>query len=507
MRHPSLLYERNALEYTTLHLAAAQPDILRLLVSVADDNIINLFDYQGHTALMHAIMMNKDSCYLITESAAPQGSGSFRCPCTRSAEILLDADCAILHAFSGYYFGMMMENATPCCRAVYFAGLKDRRERLKKLAVELLDELDIEALELRNGSILDARAAQVVQKLEQRNIKIPAALQVETRAFKPWLHPYRSIYHMISRIQLADELFQQGYRDIDVIDNLGLTPLVCVNLHCHRPLQYMIWLIEHGADPFRLLQPTLRTMSDLGATGITPAHYCFRVLGASLGDPARWEACDIDDEELNAVRKLNRLVLVENLNIACTCTCLSGRGCGPFDVMLQAFHGGEPPKTLTSAIMMVWYFKQFGADLQRKYLFSSIRFLTHLRLEIAHTCNYDGTRKYTDEEIQDLQDEQSQTIDLLEDLVQEFNAKADMISQVDMTDSTALESFWMDVWQARMEEVLESRKGDSLTEEERTEAEKLGVVWAQSAEIEEEEERNPLSIAYYLEMLERIVPE
>jgi hypothetical protein len=56
--------------------------------------------------------------------------------------------------------------------------LKDRRDRLKKLALDNLPATQIEQLGLISGRALDSLAPRVIQLLKERDVRIPEALSV-----------------------------------------------------------------------------------------------------------------------------------------------------------------------------------------------------------------------------------------------------------------------------------------------------------------------------------------
>jgi hypothetical protein len=68
-------------------------------------------------------------------------------------------------------------------------------------------------------------------------------------------------------------------------------------------------------------------------------------------------------------------------------------------------------------------------------------------------------------------------LELLEDLVHEFEDKIQQVSVDNRPDSDAVMKFWTDYWAVRMDEELDKRHEDIDPLEQTKEAEKLGVVW------------------------------
>ena len=85
----------------------------------------------------------------------------------------------------------------------YVNHLKDRRQRLKKIALDNLPDVEVERLGLGGEAVLDASATQVVQLLEQRGVQIPSALIVGGPGKRVGKN-VRSIYETINDLSVAD---------------------------------------------------------------------------------------------------------------------------------------------------------------------------------------------------------------------------------------------------------------------------------------------------------------
>jgi hypothetical protein len=110
-----------------------------------------------------------------------------------------------------------------------------------------------------------------------------------------------------------------------------------------------------------------------------------------------------------------------------------------------------------------------------------IRLLTFESLKLRHTCcewhDYAGVcvDRYTcQEEIQEIHDEEESRLELLEDLVYEFEQNYDLEDD--------LQTFISGYWDARMKEVRGELKSKKLTEDEIRAAEDIGVAWRSSSE-------------------------
>ena len=165
--HPTMIQdERNILHQTPLHVAVKTPECLQLLLQYTDDGLLNATDLEGHSPVQHALLHSEHICYARDFTKLCD----CECPCAISVKLLLDADCAVelrkpLDIWGS--FRAMME---------YVIAMKDRRERLRHLAMEHLLLPDIEDLKLDKGEILDSRAPDVVDCLRGCAIPVPSAL-------------------------------------------------------------------------------------------------------------------------------------------------------------------------------------------------------------------------------------------------------------------------------------------------------------------------------------------
>ncbi|RYP22652.1 hypothetical protein DL765_001502 [Monosporascus sp. GIB2] len=104
------------------------------------------------------------------------------------------------------------------------------------------------------------------------------------------------------------------------------------------------------------------------------------------------------------------------------------------------------------------------------------------------------------QDIQDIEEEQAALLGVLEDLVQEFEAKVIGIPEEGTADTiAALWEFWTGYWHDRMEEVLEGLYGRDISHEERIGAEAIGVRWDDESShglVAEREDRSDINYWY-----------
>ncbi|RYP90381.1 hypothetical protein DL770_003528 [Monosporascus sp. CRB-9-2] len=127
-----------------------------------------------------------------------------------------------------------------------------------------------------------------------------------------------------------------------------------------------------------------------------------------------------------------------------------------------------------------------------------------------HTCCNPGPwarncrPSYDFEEIQEIEEEQAALLEILEDLVEEFEEKVINILEQETTETlAALGEFWTGYWCDRMEGVLDDLNGAMISDEDRLAAERIGVRWDDEPEDEPDEE-DKSDIRYWYRRLNEI---
>ena len=120
-----------------------------------------------------------------------------------------------------------------------------RSNRLRRLAIAHLSPREIDRLCISHEDgplqILDAYAAPTANALENVGVKVPEALEPS------WV--VTTVYHdqWILSPELADRLWSSGFRDTNVYNERGYTPLHYACLF-HK-FDMVSWLMSHGGDP------------------------------------------------------------------------------------------------------------------------------------------------------------------------------------------------------------------------------------------------------------------
>ncbi len=466
--HLSVLGERNLFGHTPLHLAVENPEYLQLLVRAADSKLLNGIEHEGTSAIEIAVLVSGMICKQKTSNRRCR-----RCHCAKSTAILIGADCAVPVTRA---LQSMLKAASRRCKLRYVRAIKDRRQRLKQLALANLSTAEADRLGLLGDAVLDYSAVHVTQLLEQRGVQVPDALECASTE-DDW--PMQCVYHMLNRPEDADLFFRLGF---SVADNFRWEDYVKTPGHKISP-NYLRWLAEHGVD---ILHHWLKSFG--AGRGIVTAHLTFGSIGLKICKQPSWPPTDViswTQEICSAALSAGTLDLADN----CRCDCCP-RGCTPLAYAWKQialwvdgryrFTTGKTLEELASA----WsrYLDICGRQLEPRHHRAALRSLTFEALKMRHQCcpPFLHTQFSEDWLSGDVEDENTpQEVALLEELTEEFEAAvASILDEADKDRRLErLVDFWKRTWVGRMVEIREQRKGNALSEDERRGAEEIGVVW------------------------------
>ena len=165
------------------------------------------------------------------------------------------------------------------------------------------------------------------------------------------------------------------------------------------------------------------------------------------------------------------------------------------------------PQRLLYTQCFAWYLHHFGLQMSLKNHIDAIRWGTFQALGIQHTCCSGGLRYgrvpvYDTDDIREIEEEQAALLDILEDLVEDFQDRVTRILEQDDTDVIGyIKQFWTGYWRDRIEEVLSELDGNDLSDEEKRGAEGIGVKWNAQSMSPEEDKTN---IQYWFRYIEEI---
>ncbi|KAG4264788.1 hypothetical protein FPRO03_00072 [Fusarium proliferatum] len=494
------LSERNLFGQTPLHLAADKPSILRVLVDAADIALLNLTDNEEFSALDLAVSVSGTNC---REGRTRMCK---RCRCAECAVILMKADCMIPTSS----LESALDYASKRSRLRYLRYMKGRRDRLKRLGLENLPKTDLDQLCLESKHVLDSDAFEVTQRLQQTGICVPEALAVMDYKWP------RSVYQLINSCDDADLLFRVGFRDTaswcdaDDVERWAISSP-------RETLSYLRWLANHDGIYCRLPFPTVKDI--FGSACIFSAIGCeirrfwtrsrsrYGQYNQSNGDKSLLASPTMDPEEEDWYHEVHSAVFEARAVDSCSCQCSPG-GCNmltfilcqlvnetQFEYKPRRYSQDDTTTDIGSGSIWVGensllklidgfivYLSHFSFHFQRWHHSATIRFITFAALEIGHSCcRRDNLYRLLEDDIDSdengLGDDQVYKLELLEDLINEFEETMTSVLENPDTGTDELIDFWERTWVERMSEVLDCLEGSDLPEDEKLAAEEIGVVW------------------------------
>ena len=429
---PHLINEINGLANTPLHLAAGWPYGIRTLLQ--HGACLNTTDQGGWTPLYYAIELGF----------------------SETVSVLMKADCSLIlgrwaihddlleHATSAFLkvhpdrWSVSQEARTEVLDTV-ISSLAERRHNLQTRLAALSIAAKINPGVFQDDRILD-EYAQYAECVEEDAMRVDDDMPRYASSLLP---DRRTVYHVSHlTVEVAEKLWQIGFRDIDVPNEQGLTPLMCRRFsNLIDALDVSSWLIQKGAKLHRLqhrtqdydADPTTRAM-ELPLVNSALHHVAY-----NIGDSATYLAkreqsghakrLQIELHRLcKEARLLAGIVLLDVSCDDCVCAC-SLQGCLASTMMLKSF---EKNFFLASSrrkwfVLATEYLIDLvgSSDSCPDWLAKElIRYQTFKELELRHTCckgNYSlGLIPCDAEEQAEIQDEDHEKIEILESLLEEF---------------------------------------------------------------------------------------
>ncbi|KAK3492158.1 uncharacterized protein B0T23DRAFT_315761 [Neurospora hispaniola] len=278
-----------------------------------------------------------------------------------------------------------------------------------------------------------------------------------------------NIYQYIKDARTADAAWQSGLHEVNYHAATD-SPVLARSDHSE---DYVLWLLDHDADPF---QP-LYNAQDQKAS-ILAAHKAIHCIGYP---ESNWSD-DIDDWEPNGLRpaaqEVARRLCSKPATDNCLCTC-SPNGCTPFLILLRNLILTSSHISQCTSSRPEDYAYEFrnvrtilyendGFVCQYDGQFhEALRLFTFITLGIRHTCcEKDGY--HNDDDAKEIREEDSERVGILETLMEQWE---------DVRFKSA-DEFWRFLkggWVIRLNEVFEDMRRMDQSEEHKVQRQSLGV--------------------------------
>lgn len=481
----------NQLGQTPLHLAVGWPFGVNILIKNGAN--LDSRDIFHRTPLSYALAHKfAETVGLLMKAGCSLGTGFFSNPLEVAIRSCVERPQSLWRGAS--------EERRNATLTMFITALAERRRQVyRSLATAPIPE-GINACWAQNNRVLDKHASCAEDALQYYDIA-PSQASV-------CLDELQTVYHVVYlTAEIAEELWQAGFHDINVLDEYGQRPLSQWR-HPSRvyffdlleEIELTSWLVERGASiysPMRCLDSHSEPIYDFTASH--PERRALHHIAANIGNMM----FDLDleakkDESEGLITLLPDWLeqLSENSTQfmatifsdpspdRCLCACSSG-GCTTSTILQKKWARDlkdpyddfpvlveEEAWSLQAAKCLMVLLEPHNTC-EDWFIDEIIRFNTFQELQLKHTCCKHQYKRYASgfiepgtDEINEFRNEDSEGIKLLEELVIEFrNQRGDQ----------SLMTFLQGYWTSRMEEVHQTR-GEVDLEKSR----EMGIVWSES---------------------------
>ena len=448
-KSPSCMTKVTESGQTPLHLTSDWPVGLEIVLSFGGNALVNIPDSHGYLPINYACIFEcVDAVKLLLKAGSAQSSPN---------------GMAFGHEDTLYH---CLSTTNRELQTVLLDGLRCQRQGLRNLACLYLPEDLRSELIGTDDRIPDAMAPKIQEALIALGVEIPPNLAVFQKS--------ATVYHTWSvrlDINSAESLYTAGFRDTDVFDQSGKTPMMIYSAFIiDLSSRMMNWFWEHGAN----VKVTWHSVkAGLGPNPCsTPEHCIGMYLGKTLRSMDILGDWDFAKASQFGIPGFLPSILDSDGSDGCNCHC-SSKGCLPVSMLLKQVAWQNPVTFRITHFIEDLCISDESTNGKLRQAADIVRFLTFEKMELTHTCcrlHHFGVPRFSHrldaEEIEAIQDEESLLIDQLEQLVSEF---VPMYEQLDQSLSKFLEGYW----DSKMDEVL---NGDNPTDARYCkELEQLGV--------------------------------
>lgn len=469
-RSPESIDESNDAGHTPLHLAANWPHGLSLLLS-------------------HGVNLEKTDLFGLKAIEQAMFLG-----CTDAVQKLLKAGCNLELVNDNLFAFAIRLLHFPALGTICSTVSKDDFEIVKLIIEELVSRGSASTSE-KDSTVLDSDPTMDIDNVGAEH-SVQSITKSVSQSKSSLLHIPTPYHCEFLTVEIANELWSAGFREIDTPNDFHTTPLMRINpAYSTRRLnnikdniEYAFWLCQKGASLYRPQRATHHPKNSKDGSNVPPfetlaIHSVAQALRISVGREVGeyWEYCVgkgrrrartllgfsfparleplIYDLSIDCQHFLHK-IMVDASPDGCICAC-SRHGCLPVTLFLKRkklrWYDPRKEQRYTSEWRLLWLFDNVPSGQFSKSVFHAIvRLMTFEKLGLRHTCcEWVNSNSVDAEEAEEIRDEDREDIQLLESLLQKFEENYD-----DRDIITWLDEYW----HAEMEEILAARDCEPLDE-------------------------------------------
>ncbi|WKT48229.1 hypothetical protein QSH57_013134 [Fusarium oxysporum f. sp. vasinfectum] len=449
------LYERNI-----LHASSNWPDGLRLLLQRQD--VRPLMD-KSSAILMHfspldfALFYSKIYC-----NAPDQWTDCDDCTCYVSVQLFLEADCNVT---IGYKRSETLGGCSLKARKLFFEHLKNRRQRLRNMALAILPEESLHRYGVTTNVLPDKTAPLLwseLQEAKEQRDQLPVDL---TDSLKPYsgklLVPPESLFDFPHHLQVAVLALEYGLVPKDesgvptLLSGLYIIPHPLYGRSKMPSMNYIDWLLQRDLNLDLSLEPFR----------FSALHRVAAFIGSQVKH-FDFSHQDVSVSELQNSKKLLQPIFNSKAQCDIPCPCSSGMFSRPLahilPTMLRQYNSLDSTyffRTIKEHIKVVIR----GIDLlklpkcssEELYMAKcSIHILTMMSLGVRHLpiCLSEGYCNLWNPEFEE---DWKEMLDEDRDLIRQLEALDEELGEAFNHQNVPIGEFLWGHWLPRMEEVIE----------------------------------------------------
>ena len=344
-------------------------------------------------------------------------------------------------------------------RLLLIQELARRRKTLWDLAQSYLPVNKLIEFFKQKDAIIDAEAARLHAELLGQGWEIDCSLQVDCQ------NGGRSLYHCRKAFpEASEELYQAGFRDIDIRDSSGCTPLMlfnvapCMNMDPSQcKIEMCIWLVSKGANLAEVLPKSNTTVAHHISSVVV--EKAFRVIQGDY----RYGTNNWPRFEALITGHKDTVFFVPFVRDDCLCACCLG-GCTTFSVALRkatrktAMFSELALGEQSGLFRRVYQLLLSWTDSRPGIAQAIIRFFTFEALQLRHTCCTEidhspefGWKNAMDQtDTKHIREEDQEGVEELEQLVSGFDIHFNELG-------LPIDEFMSGHWHTRMVDFLSKR--------------------------------------------------